>query len=108
MRQVNVVLADKKLENLLNKAKIDEPQVYRFLNRAFDDLKKDPECGIQVPKKLIPKYYIQKYGIDNLWKYNLPNAWHLMYSIKGSDVSVLTVVLEWLPHKEYERRFGYL
>ncbi|MCW1299429.1 MAG: hypothetical protein QXD02_03855 [Candidatus Parvarchaeum sp.] len=108
MRQINVVLVDKKLENLLTRAKTDEPKVYKFLNRAFDDLKKDPECGIQIPKKLIPKYYIQRYGIDNLWKYNLPNAWRLMYSIKGSDVSVIAVVLEWLPHKEYERRFGYL
>ncbi len=108
MKQINVVLVDKKLENLLNKAKNDEPQVYKFLNRAFDDLKKDPTCGIQIPKNLIPKYYIQRYGIDNLWKYNLPNAWRLMYSIKGSDISILTVVLEWLPHKEYDRRFGYL
>ena len=30
-----------------------------------------------------------------------------VFSIKGSEVSVIAIVLEWLPHKEYERRFGY-
>lgn len=107
MKQINVVLADTKLEAVLAKTKKDEPGLYKFLDRAFDDLKKDPACGIQIPFRLIPKYYIEKYKINNLWKYNLPNAWRLMYSIKGSEVSVIAVVLEWLPHKEYERRFGY-
>lgn len=107
MKRINVVLVDKKLETLLNKVKIEEPQMYAFLNRAFDDLKKNPTCGTRIPKRLIPRYYIQKYSIDNLWKYNLPNAWRLLYSVKGNEIDVLAVVLEWLPHKEYERRFGY-
>jgi len=38
-----------------------------WLNRAFDNLSNDPFCGIQIPKKQIPKIYIKKYGIDNLW-----------------------------------------
>lgn len=81
--------------------------LYKFLDRATDDLKKDPECGIKIPKRLIPKVYIQKYGIDNLWKYNLPNAWRLIYSISGNEVEIMTILLEWFPHDEYERRFHY-
>jgi hypothetical protein len=30
-----------------------------------------------------------------------------MYSVSGDGTQVVTLVLEWLPHKEYERRFRY-
>ncbi len=43
---------------------------------------------------MIPKEYIKKYKIDNLWKYNLPNAWRLLYTIKGNEVMIVSVILE--------------
>jgi hypothetical protein len=60
-----------------------------------------------IPKKLFPKSYIKKYGIDNLWKYDLPTGWRLLYSVKAEEIVVLAIILEWLPHKKYERRFNY-
>jgi len=30
-----------------------------------------------------------------------------MYSIAGDGTQVVTMVIEWLSHKEYERRFRY-
>ena len=30
-----------------------------------------------------------------------------MYSVAGDGERVVVVILEWLSHKEYERRFGY-
>ncbi len=30
-----------------------------------------------------------------------------MYSVAGDGTQLVTLILEWLPHKEYERRFGY-
>jgi len=77
------------------------------LNRAFDDLVDDPFCGIQIPKKVMPRVYIRKYGIDNLWKYNLPNAWRLIYSVARDEVIVIAIILEWMDHKTYERKFEY-
>jgi hypothetical protein len=42
------------------------------LDQALDRIAADAFCGIQVPKKLIPKDYHTKYGpLDNLWKYKL-------------------------------------
>ncbi|OQX19172.1 MAG: hypothetical protein BWK75_05925 [Candidatus Altiarchaeales archaeon A3] len=105
-----VVIADKKLKNVfenLKDSKTEDRKLYERLNRAFDDLADDSFCGIQIPKKQIPKEYIKKYGIDNLWKYNLPNAWRLIYSVVGDNVTVISVVIEWMDHKKYERRFGY-
>ncbi len=64
-------------------------------------------CGIQIPKHLIPKEYTKKYDIKNLWKYNLPNAWRLLYSVEGNNVKIISIILEWLDHKKYERRSKY-
>ncbi|MFT4326857.1 MAG: hypothetical protein ACMXYK_05115, partial [Candidatus Woesearchaeota archaeon] len=60
-----------------------------------------------IPKKLIPKEYTTKYGIKNLWKYDLPKGWRLVYSIVNEEIFVVTVILEWFKHKEYEKRFNY-
>ncbi|MCK5040140.1 MAG: hypothetical protein KAR87_04190 [Candidatus Aenigmarchaeota archaeon] len=106
-----IVFCQEKLKNaflsLKNSKLHEERQIYRWLERAFVDLEENAFCGIQIPKKLIPASYIQKYEIDNLWKYNLPNAWRLTYSIKGSEIKVVSIVVEWMSHKEYEKRFGY-
>ena len=105
-----IQFADEKVKNAfeeLENAKGDEKQLYEWLVRAFNDVEENAFCGIQIPKKLIPKEYIQKYKIHNLWKYNLPNAWRLLYSIERDEIIVISIVLEWMNHKDYERRFGY-
>jgi hypothetical protein len=91
----------------LKSGRTEEKEISGLLNAAFDTIAADPFCGIQVPKRLIPKVYLTKYGIDNLWKYNFHKNWRLMYSVAGDGTQLVTLVLEWLPHKEYERRFGY-
>ena len=85
----------------------EDAQLVKFLQRAFDDIRADPKCGISIPKNLIPPDYYKKYNIDNLWKYNLPGAWRLMYSLKAETVEIIAIILEWCDHKSYERRFGY-
>ena len=98
----------KKAYHELESGKFEDRQLKEWLDRARDDLRKNAFCGIQISKRLIPKEYHAKYGLlTNLWKYNLPNAWRLIYTIKRNEVIVLSVVLEWMKHKEYEKRFGY-
>lgn len=104
-----LVFADSKVKKeyeKLSKSKEDS-QLVKFLQRAFDDIRADPRCGIPIHKNLIPKEYIKKYDIDNLWKYNLPGAWRLLYSLKAETIQIVAIILEWLDHKGYERRFGY-
>jgi Txe/YoeB family toxin of Txe-Axe toxin-antitoxin module len=96
----------KDLEELKN-GKTEEIELYNLLNQAFENLKRNAFCGIQIPKRLIPKKDIIKYHVDNLWKYNLPNAWRLIYTVGKEGVKVLSIILEWLDHKEYEQRFHY-
>lgn len=97
----------KKQLETLKKGDLSEQELFRQLNLAFDNLKKNAFCGMQIPKRLIPKEYIKKYQIDNLWKYSLPNAWRLIYSVGNDGVQVLSLILEWLDHKNYEKRFKY-
>ncbi|UCE74371.1 MAG: hypothetical protein JSV56_01345 [Methanomassiliicoccales archaeon] len=105
-----VVFADNKIKDAFEKlkdSKKEKQKLYAQLNRAFDDISENAFCGIQIPKKLIPKIYLKKYRIDNLWKYNLPGAWRLLYSVARDEIIIIAIILEWLPHKEYEKRFGY-
>ena len=105
-----VTFRDKKLESAFEKlkdGKFIDKHLYDFIDRAIDDLKKDPTCSIKIPKKLWPKVYIQKYKITNLWKYDLPDGWRLIYTIKTDEVMILCVLLEWFDHKAYEKRFKY-
>lgn len=109
-REIHVGFATEEIKKAfeeLKNGKFEDKQLYEFLQRAVDDLKKNPFVGKNIPKNLIPKEYIKKFGIDNLRKYDLPNAWRLIYSLKGDEIMIFSVILEWMDHKNYERRFKY-
>ncbi len=108
--KAEIVFADKKLKEAFDKlknSKTEDKQFYEMLERAFEDIEKNPSIFIHIPRELIPKEYKQKYDIDNLWKYDLPNGWRLLYSLRREKVLLLAIILEWLDHKNYERRFKY-
>ncbi len=104
-KQCEVQFVNEKVKEAFEK--LTDLNLKKFIERAFWDIKSNPFCGIQIPKKQIPQEYIKKFDIHNVWKYNLPNAWRLIYSIKGGEVIIITIILEWMDHKEYERRFRY-
>ena len=102
-----VQFVNEKIKNAFKKLKDEDPKMHGFILRAFEDIENNTFCGIQIPKKLIPKEYLKKYNVKNLWKYNLPDAWRLIYSVEGKNLLVFSIILEWMDHKTYERRFGY-
>ncbi len=109
-RPKRVTFVDDKLFAAFGKLKTstsEERKLHDLIDRAFDDLKEDPFTGIKIPKKLWPREYVQKYGINNLWKYDLPNGWRLIYTVRGDSVQIVSIILEWFDHKTYERRFEY-
>ena len=79
----------------------------KALDKAIVRLKENVNCGEKIAKRLIPKDYIKKYDIDNLFWYQLPNAWRLVYSVVLSERNTTVMIIEYFNHKEYERRFGY-
>jgi len=102
-----IQFADEKVKKAFKQLKSIDNKFYNHLVRAFKDIEENTFCGIQIPKKLIPKQYLKKYNIHNLWKYNLPDAWRLLYSIEANEIRVISIVLEWMDHKSYERKFKY-
>ena len=107
IKKSEVTFANDKIEKEFNS--LDEnDELKRHINRAIDEIKSNVFCAIPLPKRLIPKEYIQKFGITNLWKYDLPNGWRLVYSIMTPNkIEILAIILEWFNHPEYERRFHY-
>ena len=107
IKKSDVIFANDKIEKEFNDLDEDD-EIKKWVNRAIDDLKNNAFCGIRIPKRLFPREYVQKYGITNLWKYDLPNGWRLVYSITTPDkIEIVTIILEWFSHPEYEKRFNY-
>ena len=107
MKSEKVVFIDKELEKSFEELSDKEP-IKKALIKAIKDINENAFCGRNVKKKLIPKSLIGKYGIDNLWIYNLPFAWRLLYSVTPSaDVKIIAVILDWMNHKDYEKLFKF-
>ena len=99
--------ADESIQKDLIKLENKDNELYRHIKNAFMNIQEDPVCGIKIPVKLIPKILKKKYFIDNLYKYNLPNAWRLLYSLAGDRIEIIAIILGCYDHKDYNRLFNY-
>lgn len=100
--------ADEKVKKTLNKLEKRDKELYEHIKNALRNITDDPVCGIKIKTKLIPREWRKRYGINNLYKYNLPSAWRLIYSLAGNKVELIAIILGCFNHKEYERKFNYL
>ena len=102
-----VIFAEKDLEIAFESLAENSP-LKKSIKKAIDNINKNVFCGDQIHKNLIPKEYIQKYKINNLWWYPLADNWRLVYSVvTPSKIEIVGVIIEYYNHKTYERRFGY-
>ena len=102
-----IVFAESSLEKAFNELAENSP-LKKSIKRVISKLKFNIFSGENIPKERIPKDYIQKYKIDNLWWCPLSDAWRLVYSIvTPNNIEILAVIIEYFDHKNYERRFGY-
>jgi mRNA-degrading endonuclease RelE of RelBE toxin-antitoxin system len=105
-----VRFADEKLRIAfydLEKGDKSERDLFKAVSKALDKIEDNAFCGIQILKKQIPKEYSEKYKVKNLWKYDLPKGWRLIYSVVADEIVVVSLILDWFDHKEYERKFKY-
>jgi plasmid maintenance system killer protein len=118
-KNIRVILVDEAKESFLRLQLIvaEERQnvIYASLNQTLFKsiehkiviLKKYPEYGVHIPRNRIPGYYLKQYDISNLWKINLAGAWRMIYTIKGSHIEVVAVILDIFSYKAYDKKFGY-
>ena len=84
-----------------------DERLFKEIEKAIRDIEQNSSCGRNVRKKLIPKELIRKYGIDNLWIYNLRKDWRLLYSIGKDEVELIALILDWMGHRDYEKLFKF-
>lgn len=78
-------------------------------------LKTNYDYGVQIPRKLILKKYLEEFEVTNLWKVDLSGFWRMIYTLKQpqreeTEVEVLSIwldVLDIIDHDKYNKIFGY-
>lgn len=98
------------VKNELKKGKkgTNKQILFNSINRAIENLKLNPQFGIHIKKKQIPRYYVEKFDAENLWKCNLSKFWRMIYWIDGSyEVKIINFVLDIIEHEDYNNKFRY-
>ena len=85
----------------------DHQTLLNSIKQKIELLRNNPEYGIHIPKNRIPKEYIKNYDVNNLWKINLSGSWRMIYTIKGDEVEIISLILDIINHKDYDKKFGY-
>jgi hypothetical protein len=85
----------------------DHQTLLNSIKQKIELLRANPEYGIHIPKNRIPKEYVRNYDVNNLWKVNLSGAWRMIYTIRGSEVEIISLILDIMNHRDYEKKFGY-
>jgi hypothetical protein len=101
-----VIFAEDKAEKIFISL-LENSWSKKALKKCIENLKQNAFCGEKIKRERIPKEYIQKYNINNLFWYQLPKAWRLVYSIIANQNEIIVMIIEYFNHKDYERRFGY-
>lgn len=100
---------EKEFEKLKERAKQGDGEsikLVKMIENGIEKLKYSYKYGEHISKQKIPKKYKEQ-GAENLWKLNLSSFWRLIYTVRGTEIEVMSIVLEVLDHKEYDRKFGY-
>ena len=114
MKKIRVILSSDAKEiynHLIRKATSSktEKTILLAITKKIELIKSDPHYGDPIAKNLIPKQYIKKYEIKNLFRIELPNYWRMLYSLKDGDtkIEIIAFVLDIVDHLEYNKKFGY-
>jgi len=84
-----------------------DSRVMRSFENMLDLLKERYDRGTKIPRAQFPLHYVEKWGLNNLYKCDLDLGWRLTYTLTSDGVGIRVDILEILPHPEYSRRFRY-
>jgi len=103
----NAVYASKELIALLDSLSEDN-KIHKWINDMKTILKEDKFRGRKIRKEQIPKHYVDKYEVDNLYYYRHPEGHRSCYTLHNfNELGVCPVILDINTHPEYEKIFGY-
>lgn len=85
-----------------------ERMILNAINQKIELIKANPHYGDGIPKKLIPKECMVKYGVTNLFRAELPNFWRMLYTLTAEgEIEIIAFILDIIDHKTYSKKFGY-
>jgi hypothetical protein len=101
--------ADKVYSELERKSKKQKiaKSIFNSINQKKELIRQTNDYGDIVPKKLIPKKYIEKYKINNLFHVELSNFWRLDYTIITEGERIIIFILNIMDHDKYNKIYGY-
>ena len=102
--KLNKIVGEQKASG---KEKSEEIKLWNGIQRAFDRIQENPFYGRNAKKKLIPKYYVEKYGINNLFIVNLPFFWRMIYTLESDKIEIVAFILDIFTHKDYNKKFKF-
>jgi len=114
MKIIRVILSPeaqevyKRLNQEAEKSK-ESRMILKAINQKVGLIKENIHYGEPIAKNLIPQEYITKYGVNNLFRVELPVFWRMLYTLTegGSNIEIVSFVLDIIHHKDYNRKFGY-
>lgn len=82
--------------------------IINAINQKIGWIKYDKHYGNPIAKNLIPKEYIDKYRVENLFRVELPGFWRMLYAIKNDeDGQQYAFIIDILDHPSYDKKFGH-
>lgn len=92
----------KELHSLLENLKPDHKSV-KWIQNMADALKENKFAGELIRKSQIPKVYIERFKVNNLYRYSHPEGYRSCYTILNECPHILDL----MSHAEYDKVFKY-
>ena len=86
-----------------------ENMILNAIHKKVELIKSNVHYGNPIAKKLIPKEYITRYDVSNLFRVELPNFWRMLYTLTDgeTEIEIIAFVLDVIDHKGYNKKLGY-
>jgi len=104
------IFLTKELSNYLRELSSSSPDSpeKKMVDEMISVLKENTLAGEAIRKNQIPKHYIAKYGVNNLFRYHHPGGYRSCYTlVECNKNGVCPLILDFMSHREYDQRFGY-
>jgi hypothetical protein len=96
------VFLSERLDSFLKGLKPNHKFV-KWINSMADALKENKFAGELIRKSQIPRFYVEKYRVNNLYRYSHPEGFRSCYTI----VEECPRILDLMSHSVYDRVFKY-
>jgi len=113
MAEVRVVLspdAEEVYKKLNSEAGTNKQSrmILNAINNKKELIKANIHYGNPIAKNLIPREYVDKFGIKNLFRVELPAFWRMLYTLTNNEeIEIVAFVLDIIDHQNYNNKFGY-